>query len=897
MTEYGRPKNRKPVAARTFLFAALCFAFSAAVFPSFAEAAPAIVPSVAPGLYSAPQLVSFPVPDKMRLLVRIDSSPAFEPAGSVLLSAQSGEDREIIVDAELRPLDPLSPALLTARFVWRIDRKAPSEPSFSVKESDGGFTVTASIDEPGSVVWKLYSPAHRASATETVRPGGTVFIPSGTVACAYGLDSAGNRGPSAAPEFSAVDGRVPFSVVSPVPGTWSNPQVLLVDALPGTDVFYSLDGSDPAISGLDYSGPIQLDSTGKQRLRVFAIDSSGKRHDAEVSFTVEDRGADVPATLKASSGADIRGSSPATDTGLIETGSFGEIAIPEGFRWTLGDAVPENSGGQTVVFSGIRGMVRYEPLVVTDGKRFWRWVCSSGSTPKRDSAVPAPQSPAPFVCIHDWYFADILWNTPVYVSRDRTSWSRLEGPLLDERRADSVLYWYSDTWKSGEVQTLRLPAKPSITGVPANGVTANPVLLTLGSTPLSAHYEISATVSPRLPDAYSAALDDGVLFELPQGTGATFAVRLLCELDGVIHGELVSSFTIDRKIPATPVIGIPSALVWSRVPVSFSPEGEDSLRIDITPDSFVKDGNGYVLCGSENGPVTYAVSAVSVDRAGNASPRATKTVTVDLNALTVDAGVAVVGIRDGSPSAPFASLDDALDAVRGTGLWRITVKGTAALSRWHEMRSPVSIDARGAAITAVNQAGIRMRDARLAITGGTISYAGVIAPSSGLSRTPAFSGMLFDIRGGSFSLDGVTIAADRNSPAPLVAVTSASVSLTSCSFTLASGEYALLFSAEASGITARACSFAVRGDSVSAISLTSSNLTMDDCAIGLTPGRVGRAVECWGSESAASETTIDRVGGAVNRDTAFWYDGRSTLSIDPSVVVRGFWRSVPDSKK
>ena len=60
-------------------------------------------------------------------------------------------------------------------------------------------------------------------------------------------------------------------IISPVSGTWSNYQTILLDVPEGASAFYSFTGDNPLYSGFAYEKPVLLELEGNINLKV-AID-------------------------------------------------------------------------------------------------------------------------------------------------------------------------------------------------------------------------------------------------------------------------------------------------------------------------------------------------------------------------------------------------------------------------------------------------------------------------------------------------------------------------------------------------------------------------------------------------------------------------------------------------
>jgi hypothetical protein len=882
--------------AGTFRTRILTTLFAASLLSGFSvlfAEGPAIVPSVAPGVYADPQLVSFAVPSGSRLLVSIDGAAPFEPSGPVLLSVEPGAEKDFPVEAELHPLLPESGTAATASFLWRIDRKPPESPMITASSVDGGYFLSLMLSGRGSVQYQIYHPLYRAYNSDMVASGGSVFLPAGAILCAYGIDEAGNRGRAVSfGPFIADADAVPFKIVNPVPGNWADAQVLLVESSPGTEIYYSIDGSDPAVSGLDYSGPVLLETTGMTRLRVSAVSASGKRFSGEVFYTVDRSGEKSVPGLPAGGN-------------LVDLKEFGELTVPEGYTWSIGDGAPSNPGGKAIVFSSVRGTVCQYPLTVTDGKTFWRWICSSGvrAAPSMVDA-PAKDAGKPEVRILDWYFVSVDSASPVYCSSDRKNWRLYTGPVFFDRASDATFWWYSPAWKSGEVQRVALPARVSLTGISDNAITGNPVFLEASPSPFECHYEVSSSFRAREPDASSPLLASGLLFEVPSGVSSAFSVRIVATYDGLVHGELETSFLLDRKAPRAPSAGIDPDVSWSRNPVRMTPSGEDMIQVSIRPDSFSHDGKSFVLSGDPARAVDYEITLFAVDRAGNKSPVVTRAVTVDLNAVYVDAAKVTASVRNGSPSSPYASLDDALDAVRGSAPWRIYVSGETTLNRIHTLRSGVAIcGAKGARIITGADACLTVPGGTLAISGCAIVRAEEEKPAAVASEPEPFDlpGRLhavLDVSSATLTLDSVDLSSSGPKAGPLVRAADSSVFCKSSTFALDGNEYALLFDLLRSDVKVDSCSFTVSARNASALSLMSSTVSLKNSSVKVVPGLAGRAMEAWDSRITVSGLSVERAGSpAENRDTAVWLDRKSALLSADGISVKGFWRDLGGESK
>lgn len=851
----------------------------------FAQSAPSLLPSPAPGLYNRPCMVSFPAVPGTRLSLYLDDAPLAAGSSTVYLEGAEGDERSYSVRAELSPIEPGRPLLASALFSWTIDRKKPERPLLTASPVEGGRMVSMSLSGSGSIRYSMYHRFTGTVALDDAMPGDSLFVPHEAVLCAFAVDPAGNRGPAAsyaAPP--AGDNRSPFRVLNPVPGIWANNQTLLIESAPGTVVMWSADGSDPTISGMIYDGPVQLETEGVSSVRIAARDETGKLWSEQILYSVVE--APVPPL-----------GSYAESRAVLETGDFYELPVPEGLLYSIGDAVPVLHGGKNILFSAVRGMVRYFPLTLSDGTSVWRIVCSSGRSGSNSGtgavrAVPSLEEPA--VAVHGWHFISIDYRYPVFYSIDGASWSEYSGPVFSEREKDSVLRWYSPEWKGGEIQSLRLPPVPRVSGIPENEMTSGPVFLSVPDSPYECTYAVGSVFSPERPSPGSPELASGLLFEVPSGSSSSFKVRILASVDGLVHGELTADFLIDRKTPRVPSVGIEPRLVWSRSPVRFTPSGEDMLHVSITPDLYVRDGNSFILTGAEGKKISYSVSVSASDQVGNRSEEAKRELTVDLGALYVDSSSS--GPGDGSPAAPFTNLDDALETVRNRSLWRLYVSGRAEMNRRHTLLSDIELYGTDAEIIAGPNATLVVSGSTLSLQSCTIkqTIAGSASDRKRMSVS-ASSVPLLDLQNAVLKAVDCNFSSAGHQIFSLIRSSGSTVSLSGCFVSLQASEYVSAIDAKRSQITVSDSDFSCTAHDTVAISLASSFARTGTSRFSVAPLLSGRIFEAWDSSIILETVVLERSespGG--NRDSAIFLDAKSSIVSEKAVSNNGFWKR--DSK-
>jgi len=902
---------------------AVCVSLFLAVVPvgTLAAREPRVNPLVPPGAYRAAQLVDVERLLGARAFVSVDGGPFVEMTGPIVVDASPGTESSRVLSFELRPIDPLAPALASFTGTWVVDRKPPDPPALELIPADGGNVVRARGALGGDTVRYAYAIDGRETAG-VLDPKKGIFVPSGAALVLWSVDRAGNRGDSVGFPGRDLVADFPFRVRNPLPGSWANRQTLLVDAPVGADVRYTIDGSDPAVSGRPYVGPELIAQSGMTMLRVALIAGGAIVREERVLFSQED--APVPEALSSLSRANP-----------VELGSFGEVFIPEGYSFEIGQAVkPRLLGPRRLSVSALPGTRRFYPITVSDGLATWRWILASGQegrqTASKDAvtgdAIPATDKPAPKVSMHDWEYLDVYWpDGPVYASLDGEPWRLLASPLRVDRRGDHSLRWYAETWNGGKVQSLSLPRRPSLRGLPANGATVEPVYLSVDDSPFDVRYSIGSFYAPTSPTAASPSLGKGILIEPPADAEGEYAFRASCVIEGVIHGELFARFTVDRKPPEAPAIIVDAAGNFSRAPIRLRIEGEGEISVSISP-PVAEDARGekvktFILAGDPERPISYTVTASASDRAGNRSAVATRTLTVDLGALYVgaspdagrvavdaarksdgspDAGrVAVDAARksDGSPDAPFPDLDSALDWAVGPGPWRIYVSGRVQLARRHRLAGDVSVlGSDSAAVVCAPGAGIDMAGGRLTVSRLEFSRAEP-APRADAPLVPTRKAApLVSVEDGFLSVSSASFAHSGGDAACLVRVSRSSVTIESCEMSAEAADYAVAVESRDSTVTVRKSKLSATARATTVIAASESSVAARDSSLISAAQAAGRAIELAGSSLSLEAVSLARLpAGKANADAAIGLDSSSRVDRAAGVRLSGFDRLRSDA--
>ncbi len=161
-----------------------------------------------------------------------------------------------------------------------------------------------------------------------------------------------------------------FVIVSPVEGTWTNRQSLVLEVPEAYEVFYSFSGSHPMDSGFAYDGPVMIEAEGAVSLRIALVFPDGNAAVYTVDYTVE------PAEEELDTFLPLNFRQPVVSYTIGQS-----IAIPPGFSYRLGNSSNFLPGEKVLSLEGGSFPFRYLPCEIMDGNRAWRFVLNPAGIP------------------------------------------------------------------------------------------------------------------------------------------------------------------------------------------------------------------------------------------------------------------------------------------------------------------------------------------------------------------------------------------------------------------------------------------------------------------------------------------------------------------------------------
>ena len=151
-------------------------------------------------------------------------------------------------------------------------------------------------------------------------------------------------------------------IISPSSGVWANKQPLVISENKNVEIYYSITGTDPAVTGFVYDGPVLIDQTGPVDLRIVAIDEKSNKQEFRISYSVKEELAsdkEVSAFISSISA-----------TPVLQYTAGDNIELPTTVKYKIGSDIEHTSflDGQTLKLSEKSSLAEYIPCIVAQGE-------------------------------------------------------------------------------------------------------------------------------------------------------------------------------------------------------------------------------------------------------------------------------------------------------------------------------------------------------------------------------------------------------------------------------------------------------------------------------------------------------------------------------------------------
>jgi hypothetical protein len=681
----------------------------AVLSPAAAEEGDLIQTNAREGSFGAGQRFWFSVAAGDRLRVLVDGAERYWGTGSapVDLNAAAGEEREFRITAECYSPPPQNRMLERRTFLVTIDRKAPELPPVKLETMAGGFLRLSAELPPGVKAAAYVDTGELRYIADIDTPAPLPPVPLS--ALIWAVDSAGNASEPLPRTFDFPGVRVE----NPAPGTWANPQRLLIFG--GQDVVWTDDGSDPlGPGGKPYTGPELIDKTGEIYLRVAFRHRDGHVQEERIRYRVEPGGGGPPRQAGGAEDAFLVNLRFLEERNIRETLGF---SLPDNFRWSIGgeprnlQGLSELGGGNGLILRPQPGIRRALPLHLSAGNGIFRFILTL------DGSLPAAEEPGNFLSVPEDSGGRAVDNIVFADGGAPAAWEEGGGPKIITAGNSRVLVWSASpgqirygwnndvSWSSGAAPVCIPPGGGLLRWIiDRDDRVLGPFTVNIEARRAAKTQDASRGryayryVSPlngstgwryvsELFDASSAM--EAKAFDVCDGEDIEWAFVTL-------PGESLRTWRIDRLPPLPPVFDAPGEGQWRRGPVRVSAEasGGEEGKKSIT--ARIRYASGIVETISETGPLVlksstgeYAdvrLEARIEDAAGNIGPPAVRNFILDPLTVYVSrsrpgASAAGEGGETGGRDRPFQSLDAALEFARREGRRDIFVNGSLQLQK------------------------------------------------------------------------------------------------------------------------------------------------------------------------------------------------------------------------
>ena len=501
-------------------------------------------------------------------------------------------------------------------------------------------------------------------------------------------------------------------IISPVSGTWSNYQTILLDVPEGASAFYSFTGDNPLYSGFAYEKPVLLELEGNINLKVAIVNTDNSVMEESVDFSVKNSPMDLQFYIENKNQALI----PVKEK---------NISIPSYMKYSISDSTEPYLKGRTLTINSENSLEQILPLVIKNQNDLYRFMLHiepklqssenqeslveneffSESELENDYTVRRIEknlSQCPFsIKFLNWEEIEITTTDDIYVCLDDEVWQTGTFILNCTRDVNHVLSWINLSGLNPEefipeqfkVYFSNIPAKPSLIMKQDKSKFVEFDLSDKNYTmELLQNQKSSFTKNSNRKNSY---LIDTIL-------GNDLDTKIVFNLyyDNIFQGTLESEICIDKKSPKIPTVEISNKNFFVREPVELKFNSEDKIyyvlkskeisNLDLrnleleTSKNFVVDYNSatelldekLVLNEDSVNAYFYNLAYFSKDDFGNISEVEYYQVLIDPYNFYVESSNSKTNfVQDGSVARPFTSISQILPFLNQGKFIKIHLEG------------------------------------------------------------------------------------------------------------------------------------------------------------------------------------------------------------------------------
>ena len=642
-------------------------------------------------------------------------------------------------------------------------------------------------------------------------------------------------------------------IISPVAGTWNNPQPLVLNIEDGTEIYYSLTGIDPLRFGFAYDGPIVLEQKGDVSLRITAVDGNGERKDFSIAYTVKD------STVAGSENSTLFIQDIIAHP-LKRYVSGSVFSIPESFNYYIDGNQERIFSGKDLHISEKNNVERFVPFTVTDGSTYLHFVLHV--IPQQGSSLHSKNVP---FSIENWNIISFTSAKYVY-SMDGGSWTTDLSPFIVDRLSVHTLRWKKNSDNEDEeIYSYTLPPMPQlVSSVEPYGQVTFSLMPAPNDIGNSMNYKMGKIPQNLSLIRITDGLYDSITIDAFSGEELTSNFYAGVYYDGVYQGCLQQPLFVDRLAPLPPELSSyrknqtvltadveDGASVFYSISEPIEFDAEDIINMeprfaDVRTGEFKEFLKGRVILSSvSENPTFYKILAYAVDRAGNQSEVTEFSIVVDEHNFYLNPLVLNSEERDGSYIHPFATLEEAVLAMNEMSRMRLHILGNVSVKDSITLTSDCDIIGKNSNLIFPENASLSVENACVSIKNCSISK-----KSSDKSDKD-----FIHVTDGTVIFDGCQISALFASDGTLIESLSAAVKLDDTSLIVHASSYACNVRAVESSVTACNLRAVAVAHTCVNVSLADSSCSMNDAFTDIT-ARIGRSLECIRSHLVLEHNTF-----------------------------------------
>ena len=502
-------------------------------------------------------------------------------------------------------------------------------------------------------------------------------------------------------------------IISPVAGTWSNYQTILLDVPEGASAFYSFTGDNPLYSGFAYEKPVLLELEGNINLKVVIVNSDNSVIEESVDFSVKNTPIDLQFYIENKNQALI----PVKEK---------NVSIPSYMKYSISDSTEPYLKGRTLTINSENFLEQVLPLVIKNQNDMYRFMLHIMPSVSKDDSqynftnntlsndvtfeddytvrrIEKKLSQVPFTLeFTDWTKLKISANENIYISIDDDIWQTGTFVLDMNRNEEHTLSWIDLSGLNPEefipeqfkVCYTVIPKMPNLVVVQEKTKVVNISLDDKFYTmKILQDYNFSSSVNDYKKNY---CLIDTIL--------GNYLEKNICFdvfYDNVYQGKLSTEVLIDKESPKIPDIEISNKNFFVREPVSIKFKTDEKVfyvlkskllsnlnlknlelevnkNFDIDLNSAVELTNDTLyLAEDKNNAIFYNLAYFSKDDFGNVSDIEYYQILIDSYNYYIESSSKNTNyIQDGSAARPFSDISLILPYLNKNEFIKIHIEGT-----------------------------------------------------------------------------------------------------------------------------------------------------------------------------------------------------------------------------